>query len=323
MENKNFIKHSFYCHTGEYHKICEDYATVHEHGGAVSVALCDGAGSCENSVLGAETVAESVSEFFTVNFSELYNLPEEEIKNRTAEFIHNIITETALKYNISEYSLSTTLMCATLCNDGRYIWIHVGDGTISCGDKNGRFSLISQYCHKTAVNITDFVTSYNFPAVVGKGKNDISSFLLLTDGADMLIKTDGTLTETAYDIMNFATLYNKNHMKSEYKAIAEKIQIFGSADDISFAFICDKRTAPEIFRKLSPEQRRIAFDLKPAEKNIDSYVQLLKTLTEKNSISLRHVMQIMHTHNLTRTMKKIDPLIYSGVLTYKNGAISL
>ncbi len=300
-------------------KQCEDRAfAVADDGFSPAVAvLCDGAGSCENSGLGAEIVSSAVLKLLTQQFDDLYRMKESDFADCILETVNDELYRTVKEKNCTYRSLSATLLCTAVHPDGRYFYFHIGDGIIVSSD-NSEIKIISQYRHEKACNISDFVTSTSPRYNYGKGTNGISGFMLMSDGLEEMLSDGDEITFRGKLFMQIAYFLSEKRMYKEAESLFQLAQKRGFADDISFAVIADKRNAEKVFNLMNPEIRSRLFYIPEnlSKKQIKQYSSLLRELIKKNGMNIYQISGLLHTHGKTRTLNKIEGLIESEIISF-------
>ncbi|MEE5993285.1 MAG: PP2C family serine/threonine-protein phosphatase [Oscillospiraceae bacterium] len=254
----NFYHISDYCQVGTRHQnkgiACQDavqaeYSTT---ANAAIAVLSDGAGSCECAEEGANITVHTTMEILSEYFDQLYEMPENEAVDFILTRIREKMAQSAKEQGFEDIMpFSATLLCAVLADDGRYLYFHVGDGMIAISDKKGNCQVVSTYHHKIASNYTTFVTVEDTDYHFHKGVNEISSFLLVSDGPEIFLKYGNVLTGKGDLLIQLSYFYQNHEMVSEMQALAEELQKYGMTDDASFVLITDKRYAEDVFSNLS------------------------------------------------------------------------
>jgi len=162
---------------------CQDAASVARAPGALSVCVCDGAGSAALSHHGAQFVAREVAEYLT-SVAEPYvsgEIPAAAVVTRAREGVDQLVRN----HGGSSRDYACALMGLVIAHD-KVAAVHIGDGVIAevvaghprvlSGPDNGEFA-----------NVTTFITSTDAlerVRVVTKGLGPANtSFALMTDGA--------------------------------------------------------------------------------------------------------------------------------------------
>lgn len=321
MKKESYFKTVSYSTVGTYHerigRPCEDSSyTLYKKNVAIAV-VSDGAGAYENSELGSKITAMIALKVMSDDFDEIYDMPEGYAVNHILGKIYAELEHTVDELECTMESLSATLVLVALHNDGRYIYFHVGDGIIASMDKKGQTKIISYYEHDIADNVTTFVTIPDTDYNYGKGiQSNISSFMLMSDGAENFMVTHNHLTERGNIIMQLSHFLSKDYILSELDLLTDYYKKRGMTDDSSFAFISDKRNCHSILSNMNRYIRKKLLGI-PADANreiIARYAELIRLLIDEECVHINKAMQILKTHTVARTYNKIQTMVDVGFI---------
>jgi hypothetical protein len=177
---------------------CQDYCKVESYDGFNISIVADGAGSCENSHLGAKQAVE----FCNFHFPNLVrsrgwlsgNLPTNDSWNEEAKLTFKRVRDDLENFSINESiefrSLSCTLIVVISFIDDLLV-THIGDGRAGYCDKKSDWSAMITPFKGEEANQTVFVTSdiyddtfidrYIQSLVIGDGP---TAFCLMSDGCE-------------------------------------------------------------------------------------------------------------------------------------------
>jgi len=162
---------------------CQDRYSVYRVGNVICAALCDGAGSCGFSHLGAEAVSREVAKAIALRYFDFIDMHSADAALRIAEISKNALR--GIDYPPEE--LACTLVFAA--TDGvRYFCGNIGDGRIFLSESKACLLLDSR--NGLSSNETYFITDndarYNIEILKGAVEESFM-FLLATDGAGNLL----------------------------------------------------------------------------------------------------------------------------------------
>ena len=178
---------------------CQDSCKVENYETYTIAVVCDGAGSCTNSQVGSNQVAD----FCVYHFERLINkqkwdiqneLPPEEIWHDEAKKTLFQIKEDLDKFSMSKdldfKSLSCTVIVTIAFNFGLLV-THIGDGRAGYCNMNNEWEPMIIPLHGELANQTAFITSEiwdddTIDTYIGSSviKDNIKAFCLLSDGCE-------------------------------------------------------------------------------------------------------------------------------------------
>lgn len=240
-------------------RACEDFvARASSPDGRVSaIALSDGAGSCENSALGARVVSETAASFLADAFDSLYSDTEDTASERILTAVQISLAKAAVEHGIADLeSLSATLVLAALSTEGKYLVCHVGDG-IAVGYTPGVAStVISAYRHDGPSSITSFVTERTPHCSLKKGVG-VTSILLMSDGPENFLTCSDRVALYIRFIQELSHDIDGESITSLFEELCVLLQSKGMTDDCSFALVTDKTALENVKRYAMPEALEI------------------------------------------------------------------
>lgn len=229
-------------------KPCQDRTYYAKEDGVQVIALADGAGSRENSEIGAEVVTKKICELLVNNFFNFYIGCEKrgkeekdylsDIKKLKKHILNTLLNELKRHANSVDELSSTLLFCALYKN--KYIIGHIGDGVIGglFEEDNGlTIRTLSEPKNGGAPNITFFVTDTdaidNLRITSGEFTN-LRGIILMSDGpAEVMYNKNFGLDENVIKIFdNFNKKISNDYNQILNKFLSEKISSY-SSDDLS------------------------------------------------------------------------------------------
>lgn len=219
--------------TGIYHEVddgpCQDAVGKYENDYCSAVALCDGAGSVENSEIASNLVVSALSKYLCENFEELYSDDDETVVTKVCKYLEELS-------NLNTIKLDCTLLAVATNNNDKDLIIHVGDGVI-IGKRLGEYEIVSYPENGEASNITYFLSNDDLRKHMHILKNKADGYLLTSDGISNLLY-DTNEVKKAVSIM-FSWIENADEAVVEEKLKSEIERTFKqyTLDDISVAIL--------------------------------------------------------------------------------------
>lgn len=205
------------------------------------VSLADGAGSCDNSQIGADLSSKYILRFVESRFNELLKINSSQISNLLINYLENGLKETAEYKGVDFASLSSTLLFVAIKSD-KFIIGHIGDGVIGMLDNNNEIKVVSGPENGEFSNATFFTTSTNYPnrlrILKGTLKNAVG-FILMSDGPEESLynKQDNSLLDVTKDIINWLKNNTTQNVKEALTNNLKNVISKNTSDDCSIAII--------------------------------------------------------------------------------------
>ena len=230
---------------------CQDRTLYLEANGVKVMTLADGAGSEENSHIGATIVCEEMAKLLTTNFDDYLMYFENQIDNAFAHkksmnilsniIINNLVQKLkfeAARCNFTLKELSSTLLFFAV-KDNYYICGHIGDGVIIglYTDNNvNRIKVLSEPENGEESHITFFVTNSDAKdhlRMKAGNLDNLTGVIMSSDGAGDVLYKNKEFDPSVYELFE----KTKNQTSHEYsnilKEYLEKIIANYSNDDLS------------------------------------------------------------------------------------------
>ena len=251
-----------YTSPGICHTRCEDFAAAAcGKNGNFSAALSDGMGSAAYPAEGAETVAKTGAEFFSLYLDRILNdeLSDDAIADGYLEFLRKklLIRSAEIGCDIGDLS-STSITLGLLPDKQRGVVCQVGDGIVIGLKNNGGAEVISRYLHERYVNQTEFVTSVEPKTIIKKIDSEYVAFLLVSDGPEpFFIMSDGSVNTYVKKLLTTAFFMTDEELLSELEREDFALRKKGMTDDSSYVIVLSqsKEDIAEIRKQLPPELR--------------------------------------------------------------------
>lgn len=104
---------------------CQDYVATADFESNRCVAIADGAGGITHSEIGARLITKWAAQTFSQNFEDWFVLSEEQLKATLLDQSREYLST-----QFSDVQADCTLLIFAVKEDGRYLWVHIGDGVI-------------------------------------------------------------------------------------------------------------------------------------------------------------------------------------------------
>ena len=307
-----------------YGKPCEDHVGEYfdSKSGVVAVAVSDGAGSYKNAETGSRITSQKAVQFMAKKFERLYELDEETFADYMLQEVYAALIEEAERNQYDIMSLSATLLVAAMHPDGRYLFFHVGDGAVLAYTTDGEVKILSQYEHEEAANITTFVTVPNTDYKMGRGRGDVLSFLLMSDGPEPHVISKEKAVGRLGLMIQMSFFFSRERMEDELEGFTELLKQNNMTDDASFAVLSDKRGAGKVFGQMDAGFKELLFGLplamkKKTKKNYEGFFGQMAI--HPRGMHPKKLCSLFHIHKNRVLKKKLDGFIYAGVIKKENG----
>lgn len=235
------FKMSFASCTGRYHRSagipCQDKIHVFRGGNVCCAALADGAGSRENSDVGAECVTDHISRLLCVRFEELLAMENEALARQLIRECLEALEEQEPPI----YELASTLLFFAAHRDGRFLAGHLGDG-IQILVEEGRCSVFSLPENGNFENETFFTTEDRAEEHLRLKRGLLTvpgALLLMSDGMSCSLYQAGTGTPASGCCTIAAWLRDGEEgvISQALENNMERIFSAHSSDDLSLAVV--------------------------------------------------------------------------------------
>ena len=228
---------------------CQDRTKYVLNNNTHVLSLCDGAGSRTYSQYGAEITTEAACEYFSANFSKIYNvlssdMTTEDERNAINEEFTQFLSKKTEEFLINHREMALDDLLCTLefvaINGNKYIAGHCGDGVIGkLVDSRGkeRLQVLSHPDNGAASNITYFINdksgSKHLRFYYGN-MNSVEGFILMSDGPEEVLynKVKGLNPNTSIFFKAVRSGNSSESKKLIEKILTEKIAEI-SYDDLS------------------------------------------------------------------------------------------
>ena len=220
---------------------CQDVIVKYISETNSTLALCDGAGSCDNSEIVAKVTAQFACEYISNNFEGIY---ESETKNDSYRLNHQFLHKLYDYWNHKKIPIterSCTLLAVAIHNDGRWISMHIGDGGIFIqNDISTRLESIPE--NGMFPNVTFFLSDYDADEHIYWSKGFFVSnggFLLTSDGCFDLLgdPVNEEIADAVEYMFNWIKEYDEESVSKAIESNLTEIFSNHSADDLSIGII--------------------------------------------------------------------------------------
>jgi hypothetical protein len=296
---------------------CQDRVNSYNRNGNSSIALSDGAGSYQNSELGAEKITKNITKNFSTNFSKIIKRSNLEIKKRVIAEINRTLKALEDYHHLPRKEFSCTLLFIAT-NGKRYIAGHIGDGLIG-GTQKKTTKIISEPENFDFANVTSFITSNDLSkrTRIYKGRmNDYDSFVLMSDGSmeSLFDKKKKILSKSLIQINSWANHYPLNILNQALKENMEKFIWTKTHDDCSLIFLFTIRNTHQQLRFRSSEFVQEFLKTKNNISLINRKKILYHFLKNNNNLALVKMKTKLSISTIKRhstLLKKLNKIIIS------------
>ncbi len=164
---------------------CQDRVGQSCRGTVEAIALADGTGSSDFGALGAQTAADTIADYLTANFDQLYAMEKSQLQYTLIVIIRRALYVLCGKWDVTAQELGSTCLAVAVDHQSdRFLSVHLGDGCIAVR-QGETYRIISQPRNGISGDYTCLTTTN--PAAphlaIHRGQlGDISGFCLLSDG---------------------------------------------------------------------------------------------------------------------------------------------
>ena len=307
--------------------VCQDKTFSLVKNSTTSIALADGAGSAQFSDVGAIVAVETICEYFSDNFKEVFdNNDGIEVKRNIIMVIRGALEEKSKEIGCKITDLASTLLSVAI-NNNSVIAVHIGDGLIGYV-KDDNLKVVSQPITGEYLNETTFVTSSDALSnmVIVKGNTTgISGFVLMSDGSaeSFYNRNDKTIAPAVKRLIEGTAILTEKVIYQQIHKIFTKIITKKTGDDCSIAIIAFTDVV-DIF-KLDYRNLCILLhvdynNLKHSKKLVKNYLRIIKQLvTDGDPRSVSKKTQI----DIGNIKKKLRYLESIGIVVNDRGAYRL
>lgn len=287
---------------------CDDAVFTAIAGNCRAVAVSDGAGSRNHAALGAAAASKMAALFVSEEFENLYSLPRGEAGSMVLYIVQRTLGERAEELGCSLRDLGCTLLVCAVHDDGRSLNIHIGDGSIERLERNGSVSVVSDYEHEEAENVTELITSAS-PHVKERKSDRRSIFMLRTDGTEPVLS--GALCRLFFSL---AVLLPEE----KFRQVCT--EMFVVPDDSTVAVIGDLTCMDNVISATDTTvlSKLLGMSRKAVMHRRSFYGRVLRAAAV-HPCTIGEIMRLCRQHGKYRTIKKLRPLIDCGLLQYRNG----
>ena len=235
---------------GRYHSArgeqCQD-AVSHlsfDDGGAI--ALCDGAGSCSSSLLGARDLSKWFPTWAKEHPDQLWDVPIESTSIAVSSEIFSRIRSLASKHRIYTHDLSSTFLAVVARRRAHlieYRTFHLGDGVVASIAPDGQV-ILSPPSNGEYANETFFSTSPTLATSLRVSSGQLphgSGFVLMSDGsaASLYLKSDQTLAPAVVDMLQWLKRFDPAAISAAIERNLEQVIAKKTGDDCSIAMMLE------------------------------------------------------------------------------------
>lgn len=295
-------------------RACDDAAFAASVKDCRAVAVCDGAGSRKYAREGARIASRISALYMSANFDELYSMPDGRCGAAVLYIVRRALCDEADKLGCGVRELGSTLMACAVHDDGRSIVLHIGDGVIDRLGEDGSLSVLSEYDHDIAENVTELTTTADASVREYKSRKRCI-YMMYTDGAEPVF----SVPDIGRHLLSLALLL------SEKRFIDECSELFKVPDDSTVAVTGDISLIDTVVSSAA-DKAVLSMLFGISDKAVCSrrrYYGRVLAAAADHPCTIREMIRLTRQHSAVRTKKKLSPLIKCGLLEYDNGYFTL
>ena len=210
------------------------------------IVLCDGAGSCARSELGAETLCTWFPAWITSQH-DFWEVTEDIQRDRITKGFQIVLSKTASDAGVSLGDLSTTFLAvvAKIASDQLHFRIiHLGDGVGACLSGSGEV-IVSRPDNGEHANETTFVTSRNAENSMRITRGTVprgSGVILMSDGSgsSLYLKRKAALAPACAEMIAWLNDHDSSAVSEALTLNLKDILSLKTGDDCSLALLLDR-----------------------------------------------------------------------------------
>jgi putative DNA methylase len=227
---------------------CQDRATVWNSadGDRGILVLCDGAGSCLASEIGAEAICSWFPQWVESQVA-WWSSPAADLGPLVIAAIRERLEAEAAERSLPIKALSSTFLAVTAqreANDVAYRILHLGDGIAACIEGDGAV-ILSEPDNAEFANETVFTTSRSartsLRVTEGRAKPGCG-FVLMSDGsgASLFLKTKRALAPAVAEMLAWLNDHDSDTVSQALEANGKELFTRKTGDDCSIALLLDR-----------------------------------------------------------------------------------
>lgn len=109
---------------------CQDQIRILSDATQTTIVLCDGAGSSPYGGIAASVAASTLAGNLHLNFEQYLHGALPDIRMQLTRTVDTELKKMAKEMQIDPRLLATTMLAISIDNDGRFVGVHLGDGSI-------------------------------------------------------------------------------------------------------------------------------------------------------------------------------------------------
>lgn len=288
---------------------CDDAVFTAVSGGCRAVALSDGAGSRKHAAQGAAAASKNAAIFVAEEFDGLYSMAEGKAGAIVLYIVRRALADQAERLGCSVRELGCTLLVCAVHNDGRSMTVHIGDGSIQRLERNGNISVVSDYEHEEAENITELITSAS-PRIKEHKSRRRCIYMLRSDGSESVLSFP----------LACRCFFSLAVMLPEKEFREACTETFTVPDDSTVAVIGDLTCIDNVISATNTTLLSKILGLsRKAVRHRRSFYGRVLAAAAGHPCTMSEIIRLSHRHGKYITMQKLRPLLDCGLLQYRGG----
>lgn len=245
---------------------CQDKVASYSDEQITIIALADGAGSCDNSDIGAQITVDTAVSEIKEHFDDIVGTDDvDDAKRMLLTPISQKLLDKASEMEVDYESLSSTLLAVAVKNE-TYLIFHVGDGVIGYV-KDDTPLVASIPFNGEFANETDFCTTdtvYRTSKIMKGDASAIKSFILMSDGSEATYYVSKTksLQQDLMRLPRWVALFPQETTSEDLHDALENYVSRKTGDDCSITLMVRSEYASEAFSQMDKEDIERLFSIK-------------------------------------------------------------
>jgi putative DNA methylase len=210
------------------------------------IVLCDGAGSCSSSEIGAEILCDWFPKW-VVSRTDWWSLSSAEIPEVLVPEMRARLEMEAKTRGVTFRSLSSTFLAVTAIREAGWVAyriLHLGDGIAACIGQDAQI-VLSEPENAEFANETVFTTSSSaqksFRVIEGTAQKG-SGFVLMSDGSatSLYLKAKKTLAPAVAEVIVWLNDHDEETVSQALESNGKELFTQKTGDDCSIALLLDR-----------------------------------------------------------------------------------
>lgn len=282
--------------------------------------LCLSCGTTMSKVshFGSSIVTQKAAEFITINFDEIFEQTELEVKESLITYILSSLKRQASLMSVTVDELAANLMLIAVKNN-KYVSFCLGEGMIGYYHENNMEVLFSGR-YESFITSRDAMLDLEVKKGLVKG---VKGFTVMSTGTAQILHSagEGDFLEALCGVITSTNSITEEELETNLQNVFDEYVIRKTSSDCSIAILAEYRSLGRYY-ELSLEEKIMYFKFSKYDENsidrvkeLDNILQLITT--EKSIEDLSKVLNVKAIYLKT----KMDILVESNLLSLSTGNI--